>query len=86
MTLTLVGFWRWHTSTDVNPTHEYATAGNYIVTLTAVGAGGEANASSNIEVLGIPVPLQASFAANPTSGTTPLTVTFDSSASTGSIF
>ncbi len=73
------------TSTDVNPTHEYATAGNYIVTLTAVGAGGEANASSNIEVLEPSVPLQASFAANPTSGTTPLTVTFDSSTSTGSI-
>ncbi|MGV2437647.1 MAG UNVERIFIED_CONTAM: PKD domain-containing protein [Anaerolineae bacterium] len=50
-----------------------------------MGAGGEANASSNIEVLEPPCRCRHPFVASPTSGTTPLTVTFDSSASTGSI-
>ncbi|MFZ4825888.1 MAG: PKD domain-containing protein [Phototrophicaceae bacterium] len=73
------------TATGATTTHEYMSAGDYLVTLKATGAGGEVTATSNIQVIEPSIPLQASFVANPTSGTAPLTVMFDSSASTGSI-
>ncbi|MGV2436466.1 MAG UNVERIFIED_CONTAM: PKD domain-containing protein [Anaerolineae bacterium] len=59
------------------------TLGIILVTLTLADAQGVTSLSQT--TISVTSALQASFVANPTSGTTPLTVTFDSSASTGSI-
>ncbi|HWQ49495.1 MAG TPA: PKD domain-containing protein [Methanosarcina sp.] len=73
-------------STVQNPKHTYSAAGNYTVKLTAINAAGNTTLtkSNYIKVAGtssqIPV---AAFSASPTSGNTPLSVTFTDS-STGS--
>lgn len=38
------------TSTETSPTHTYAEAGDYIVTLTATGPGGEASSTKTVSV------------------------------------
>jgi len=62
-------------STEQNPTHTYAAAEKYTVSLTAGNAAGTNSKvkSSFITAYGPPV---ANFSGTPVSGTTPLTVTF----------
>src|SRR5665647_2508261 len=79
--------WNWNfgdggTSPDKNPIHTYYTAGNYTVNLTASNANETNSTSATITVLAqqpakvLPV---ASFSANVTNGTAPLTVQFNDS-------
>jgi PKD repeat protein len=67
-------------STQTNPIYTYRTAGTYTVKLTATGPGGQNSETKSglINVTAAPViaPPAVDFAANPTSGTAPLTVTF----------
>ncbi len=63
-------------STLQNPTHAYAAAGVYSVTLTVSNAGGsDTEAKTGYITVSLAAPV-ASFTANPTSGIAPLTVTF----------
>lgn len=66
-----------NTSTATNPGNIYSTAGNYSVTLTAIGSGGtNALTQSNyIVVTSNPAPI-ADFTAEPTNGVAPLLVVF----------
>lgn len=72
--------WFWNfgdgtNSTEQNPTHVYASVGTYTVSLNVTNVGGS-NTSTQINYISaaeIPV---ASFTANITSGTVPLTVNF----------
>lgn len=70
-------------SNEFNPVHTYNSPGQYTVTLTVAGPGGQANISNTINVRTQEVP-NAAFSANPSAGVTPLTVTF-SNQSTGAI-
>jgi len=72
-------------STAQNPTHIYATAGTYTVSLTVTNTGGNDTATkiNYITVTAIPAPV-AQFSGTPTSGTLPLEVAF-SDLSTGNI-
>jgi PKD repeat protein len=72
--------WKWSfgdgtTSTQQNPKHKYSKAGKYTVSLTIKNAVGSNTATKTdyIKVVTKPV---AVFSASPTSGKTPLTVTF----------
>src|SRR4030095_3600753 len=72
------------TSTLASPSHVYAAAGTYTVSLTVTGPGGSnTQTQTNYIVVSAPAPV-AQFTGSPTSGTTPLTVNF-SNTSTGSI-
>ena len=64
------------TSTDANPIHAYATAGAYIVNLTASNADGTDTTRKTITVTGTPALPTASFTAVPQFGRAPLTVKF----------
>ncbi len=81
--------WSWDfgdggTSTQRNPSHLYATAGNYTVTLTATNAGGSNTASYPAYVTVAPPPApSASFTGTPTSGTAPLLVSFTDTSTGG---
>ena len=70
-------------SSEPNPAYTYNNAGDYLVTLTVVDAQGVNSITQT--TVSVANTLQASFVANPTSGTIPLAVAFDSSASTGNI-
>ncbi len=75
--------WNWNfgdgaISTEQNPIHIYSAKGNYKVTLKAANANSTDLKSVNITVLARPA-----FSASPTSGKTPLTVSFTDQ-STGS--
>lgn len=74
------------TSSAANPSHVYAAAGVYTVTLTVSGPGGSATKrrSSYITVTNTPTPPAAAFTATPTTGVAPLTVAFTNQ-STGTI-
>ena len=63
---------------DNSPSHEYAAAGSYTVTLTVTNAAGTDTKTETINVSETVVqqPPTAAFSANPVSGTAPLTVTF----------
>jgi YVTN family beta-propeller protein len=68
--------WNWdfgdgNNSTEQNPVHTYSTAGSYNVTLKAINVNITDSKSATITVLALPV-----FSASPTSGKTPLTVSF----------
>jgi PKD repeat protein len=73
------------TSSLANPSHIYETAGNYSVLLTVTdntGLTGTANINISVQTANaLPV---ASFIVNATSGTAPITITFDGSGSTDS--
>ena len=60
-------------STDQNPTHDYANQGDYTVTLTVTGPGGSDTETQTVTIKP-PAPV-ASFEAEPPSGTVPFTVT-----------
>jgi PKD repeat protein len=75
--------WNWNfgdgaTSTTQNPSHTYNNAGSYTAKLTVNGSGGQTSSSSRtITVTNTsPLPVNASFTANPSSGQAPLTVQF----------
>ena len=84
--------WSWTfgdggTSTAQNPNHTYSTAGTYSVSLTVTGPGGsDTQTQTNLITVTDPPPGPpvAAFNATPTSGETPLNVSF-TDASTGSI-
>ena len=61
------------TSTDANPSHDYANHGTYTVTLTVTGPGGTDTETQAVTIK--PPAPDASFAVAPPSGTIPLTVT-----------
>jgi PKD repeat protein len=66
-----------NTGTNANPLNIYSNAGNFTVTLTAVGAGGTntLTLTNYIVATNFPPPL-AEFVCEPTNGVAPLTVTF----------
>ncbi|MDD3138653.1 MAG: PKD domain-containing protein [Lachnospiraceae bacterium] len=74
--------WNWEfgdgsTSTDANPAHVYAAAGNYVVNLTASNADGTNATSKTITVTSTTsASPKASFTAVPRFGRAPLTVKF----------
>jgi PKD repeat protein len=74
-------------STSANPTHSYATAGIYSVSLTVTGPGGT-NTISKASLITVTKPVTgapvASFTPSATSGVAPLTINFTNS-STGTI-
>jgi len=80
--------WSWsfgdgQSSTTRNPTHVYANAGSYTVSLTATNAGGQNTATkSGYITVAVPAPV-ADFSASPASGPAPLAVNF-TDRSTGS--
>jgi PKD repeat protein len=75
--------WAWNfgdgnTSTEQNPVHEYTTAGNYTVTLSATNTAGSDD-ETKTDYISVTAPgllVTASFTGTPTSGTVPLTVAF----------
>ena len=80
--------WSWGfgdsgTSTAQHPSHQYASAGNYTVSLTATNAGGSDGETKTNYITVTVAPPVANFTGNPTSGTVPLTVAFTDT-STGS--
>ncbi len=86
-----VSSWSWNfgdggTSTAQNPTHTYTSAGTYNVSLTATGPGGSDGVTKNgyVNVTAPPVAPVAEFSGSPTSGTSPLNVSF-ADLSTGSV-
>jgi PKD repeat protein len=82
-------FWNFGDGTTTNTVatslgHTYSSTGTYTVVLTVRGPGGSAtNTQSNVITVTTP-PLTAVFSASPTSGVSPLAVTFTDT-STGSI-
>jgi PKD repeat protein len=80
--------WLWNfgdnsTSTAQSPSHTYATAGSYTVTLTATNSGGSDGETKTNYITATSGGVTASFAGTPTSGHVPLTVAFTDT-STGS--
>jgi PKD repeat protein len=68
-----------YVSKDTNPIHTYTRPGNYTVTLTiTTNRGAISTVSKELVLTGSPV---ASFKANPTGGSTPLTVQFTDTSS-----
>jgi len=80
--------WKWsfgdgNFSEEQNPVHTYASLGTFNVTLTVTDSGGTDSLVETNYITLTPTPLVASFTANITSGTLPLTVRFTDT-STGS--
>lgn len=79
--------WLWDfgdggTSASQNPTHEYADAGTYTVSLTARNAGGQDTTTNTSYVTVSPPALPvADFTGAPTTGTGPLSVAFQDKSS-----
>jgi len=69
------------TSTEANPVHTYNNAGNYNIKLTASNTSGQSESLMAITVSAAPVAPVASFVADTTSGTAPLSVNFSSTSS-----
>ncbi len=65
------------TATTANPTHAYATPGQYDVSLTVNGTGGT-DTETKTNYITVPAVPTADFSASPTSGTVPLYVNFTS--------
>ena len=73
-------FYQWDfgdgtTSSEANPFHTYASAGNYTVTLMLGGEWTESKASEVISIVDLKTPV-ADFSASPVCGNAPLTVAF----------
>jgi serine protease len=72
--------WSWTfgdggTSTAQSPSHQYASAGNYTVSLSVTGPGGSDTETKTNYITARTVPV-ANFSGSPTSGYAPLTVVF----------
>ncbi len=85
----IVSGWSWSfgdlgTSTLQNPTHTYAAAGTYTVSLTATGPGGMLTETKTDYVMVAFAPPVADFTGFPTLGNAPMNVAF-SDASVGSV-
>jgi len=65
-------------SNEVDPEHVFEAGGTYIVTLTALGTGGQGIQTHSIEVF---IPVEAAFSTNVTSGVAPLSVEFTNQSS-----
>src|SRR6266404_188442 len=66
-----------NTSTAINPANTYTNAGNYTVSMRAIGTGGANTLSrTNYIVVTNPPPVVADFVAGPTNGGAPLSVFF----------
>ena len=63
-------------------THTYTTAGNYTPTVTVTDTGGTSRSASNATPIAVDAPPVAALSVTPSSGTAPLGVTADASAST----
>jgi PKD repeat protein len=77
------------TATGINTSHLFITPGIFSTTLTVTNSDGLTNSASTPVMVTIPPPVenqppQAIFSATPTSGSTPLTVVFNASASSDS--
>jgi len=70
-----------NTSTEENPSHTYATSGDYQVTLTAINECGENSITYTVTVSSFPT---ASFSADMQEGCAPLTVQFNDESSSNS--
>lgn len=84
--------WSWdfgdgNSSTSQNPSHEYAYAGTFTVSLTATNSGGnDTETKTSYIIVSDPVYVPvAAFSGTPTSGATPLTVTFTDSSTNSPI-
>ena len=79
--------WSWDfgdgtSSTAQNPNHTYTSAGTYTVSLTATNAqGSDTKTMTDYVNVTLPTSPTADFSANPTSGSTPLAVSFTDSSS-----
>ncbi len=71
------------TSTEVNPVHQYAEDGQYLVTLFATNACGTSSTTLVINVATPPIP---DFTADPTFGCNPLTVQFQDASTSNAQF
>jgi len=71
-------------STEQNPSYTYVSAGTFSVILTVTNGGGSNSIVKAGYITVSPVPPVSAFTATPTSGYTPLTVTF-TDASTGTV-
>ncbi|HGY89785.1 MAG TPA: PKD domain-containing protein [Planctomycetes bacterium] len=81
--------WSWNfgdgaSSTAQNPSHTYASAGTYTVSLTVTGPGGSDTMTKTGYVVVSEAPPVADFSGTPLSGTAPLVVAF-TDLSTGSV-
>ncbi len=79
----IISSWSWTfgdggTSTAQNPDYEYSDPGSYTVSLTVTGPGGsDTETKTNYITVTVPLPPpMADFVGSPTSGTSPLTVSF----------
>ena len=75
--------WSWTfgdagTSTSQNPTHTYTSAGDYDVSLTATNADGS-DTETKLDYITVGAAPVAAFSGTPTTGVTPLTVSFTDS-------
>jgi PKD repeat protein len=69
-------------STQTSPTHTYAAAGSYTVTLVISGGGG-AHSLTRAALINVSAPVQAEFSAAPQNGPAPLQVQFSNLSSGG---
>ena len=65
-----------NTSTSENPSHNYASPGNYTVELTVFGADCS-DTETRVDSVTVGGPPSAAFSANPVNGTAPLNVNFN---------
>ena len=79
--------WNWdfgdgNSSTLQNPSHTYAALGSYTVTLTVSGPGGS-DTQTRLNYITVNSPVTAGFTGTPTSGVSPLTVSFQDASGGG---
>jgi PKD repeat protein len=66
-----------------NPSHTYLNIGNYTVSLTVTGLGGDSNTKTRSAYIVASEPASAAFSGSPVAGLAPLTVDFTNSSTGG---